>query len=286
MQTFNSIVIAGGAAKIISVIGVIKYLEEHSLSKYIRTFIGTSAGSILCFMMALGYNWTEMISIINETLDNEEIVNIKLDEFLNVLNTYGFSSGEQLLTFLRHVLQKKTGLDDITFIDFAKLTGKNLVVCVSNITKEVPEFFSVDNMAELSILTAIRISCSLPIIFTPITINGDVYQDGGLYANFPITYLKDKLHDILGVNIISKNLTKQDNFLDYIKFVMYSIIDKYNREQSINDRCKNVITIEFQDELPWISFAEMKVIVSNIPDLIQTGYDAIEKQLTCSSSQT
>lgn len=283
MKTFNSIVIAGGAAKIIAVIGVIKYLDEHNLAKHVRTLVGTSAGSIICFMMALGYTWTDMIEIITETLEDETVVNIKLDEFLNILNTYGFSSGEQLISFLKNVLVRKTGKHDISFMDFAKLTGKNLVICVSNITKEVPEYFSVDNMAELSVLTAIRISCSLPIIFTPITINGDVYQDGGLYANFPITYLKDKLQDVLGINIISKNLKKQDNFLDYIKFVMYSIVDKYNREQSINDPCKNVVTIEFQDELPWISFAEMKVIVTNIEDLIKTGYEAIQTQLTYSS---
>ena len=77
-----------------------------------------------------------------------------------------------------------------------------LVVCVANLSKEKSEYFNIDTMPNLSVATAIKFSCSVPVVYAPLTINDDVYMDGGLYNNFPIDYFKDtKLKDILGINI-------------------------------------------------------------------------------------
>ena len=43
----KNLVISGGGIKIISALGVIKYLEENNNLKSINKFYGTSAGSIL-----------------------------------------------------------------------------------------------------------------------------------------------------------------------------------------------------------------------------------------------
>ena len=60
MKPFSAIVLSGGIFKATSMIGVIKYLEEHKLVTPIKTLVGTSAGSVICFLLSLNYSWSEM----------------------------------------------------------------------------------------------------------------------------------------------------------------------------------------------------------------------------------
>jgi predicted acylesterase/phospholipase RssA len=169
---------------------------------------------------------------------------------------------------------------DITFIELAKITGKNLVVCVSNLTKERSEFFSVDTMPQLSIVTAIRVSCCIPILFTPISINDDVFMDGGLYDNFPIDYFKNStLKDILGINVIYKNYQRTDTFFNYMMFILSSLLDKVNTK-SMNDTSKNIVTLDFEED-DWFSITELcvKFPKERWSTYVQYGYNRIKQQL-------
>ena len=40
----------------------------------------------------------------------------------------------------------------------------------------------------MSVITAVRISCSIPVFFTPVKYNDCYYVDGGVTNNFPINY--------------------------------------------------------------------------------------------------
>lgn len=257
---FTSIVIAGGALKVISIIGCIKYLEEYDKISYIRNYVGTSAGSIMCLFMILGYNYTEIIDFFVHNLSDKNVNTFNPDECLELFNQYGLNSGTNIELLIKKILKKKHNDENITFLDLAKKTGKNLVVCVSNLSKEVPEYFNVDTMPNLPIATAIKVSCSIPILLTPISINDNIYVDGGLYNNFPIDYFKNNmLKDILGINIKLKSYQKTDTFLNYIMFMLNSLIIKANNlHTTINDNDKNIITLEFDDDV-WFSFTELSI---------------------------
>jgi hypothetical protein len=69
------------------------------------------------------------------------------NECLELFNQYGLNSGTNIELFVKRIIKKKYNDENITFVDLAKKTGKNLVVCVSNLTKEVPEYFNVDTMS-------------------------------------------------------------------------------------------------------------------------------------------
>ena len=261
---FSSIVVAGGALKVISVIGCIKYLEEKDLVVNIKNFVGTSAGSIMCLFMVLGFSYMEIIDFFVHNLFDEDIGRFDPDECFNLLSQYGISSGKNIELFVKRMLAKKlTGpnIENITFLELAKQTGKNLVVCVSNLTKEQPEYFNVDTMPNLSVATAIRVSCSIPLLFIPISINNDIYIDGGLFNNFPIGYFKNNtLKDILGINVSCRNYRKADTFLEYMNFIINSLIDKANvmGSSSLNDSERNIVTLEFEED-EWFSFTEMSI---------------------------
>lgn len=283
-KVFTSIVISGGAMKVLAATGCIKYLQENSLMQYVRNFVGTSAGAVLCLMLVLGYKYNEIIPFLQENLNDPEINTLDVSQFLNVLDDFGMNAGDNFVNLFRRILHKRTRMEDINFIDLAKMTGKNLVISGSNLTDEKEEFFCVDLTPEMSVITAMRITCSIPIIFNPVHYNDKIYLDGAFYNNFPINYFKDThLKDILGINISFSEYRKTDNILNYLLYMVFSLVNKVSKMnsniQNYENESDNVIMINL-DRIKWIFWDEMKI---GIPDdkvdhLIETGYSAMQQR--------
>lgn len=276
---FTSMVIAGGAMKVIAVIGIIKLLEEKDTLKNIKNLIGTSGGAIMCLLLALEYKSDDIKELLLKALKNEKLTNIDPDGIFSILETYGLIDGDSLEEYLDTLIYKKYKIKGMTFIDLAKMSGNNLVICVSNLTKEQHEYMCVDNTPNMSIAKAIRISCSIPILYSPVIINDNIYLDGGVYNNFPIDYFKDhKLRDILGINIVCKNYQSNESFFEYIYFIFNSIIKKFN-QKSINCSDKNIVTLEFQDANSWFNLSGLNINISDelFEEYILMGYNSCEK---------
>jgi predicted acylesterase/phospholipase RssA len=278
--TFNNMVLAGGALKSLSAIGCIKCLEEEGIMKNIRNFVGTSAGSIICLFAVLGYTSDEMISFIKMHIVKDYISNFNIEEIFDVLDTFGLNSGVILERFVSEMLMHKIKIGDATFLELSKLTGKNLIVCVANITKEHEEFWYVDTTPSMSIIKAIRTSCSLPVLFTPVIHKGDLYIDGGIFNNFPINFFKNNtLKDIIGVNVIGSSSKNTKNFIEYLSLIYHTVTKRLSREYS-NDLKNNVITLEFIDD-SWISLEHFKIDLQDdkLTNYITRGYDKMKETL-------
>lgn len=280
--SFSNIVIAGGAVKTLSSIGCIQYLEDVDILKHIKNFLGTSAGSILCLFTVLGYSAKEIIAFVYEQFQKDEIVQLDIEEALLMFERYGISSGSNLTKFVSDMIKAKLNKTDITFLELAKATGKNLIVCVANITDEQEEFWSVDSTPHMSVAFAIRTSCSLPFIFTPMKYKDKYYVDGGLYNNFPINYFyTDILKDVIGINVISKSSMKREmsNFFDYVNIIFTTAI-KHLAKPYKDDLKNNVVTLELHDE-PWISFTDMRLALPKccLDANVLLGYEQIKKRM-------
>ena len=282
---FSSIVIAGGANKVLAVIGVIQFLEENDMLKYVVNLVGTSAGAIMCTFIALKYTTAEIIEFFRINMcEDDEISRLSSADVLNVLSSYGLFSGDNLNTFIKRIIVKKLGAqhENINFIDFAKITGKNLVVCVSNLTKEKAEYWSVDTTPNQQVALALRASCSIPILFSPVVIDEEYYIDGALYDNFPVNYFRQvKLsRDILAVNIKSKGYQACDNFLNYVKFLVASVHSKLTAQVIEDDIHLNTINLEFDDET-WFHLFDTSITIpiAKIKDYSIIGYYAIKEKM-------
>lgn len=262
--------------KAMACIGVARFLEERSLMKPVRNFVGTSAGSIICLLMALGYSSTEIRKALVETLADDTLTGFDVEKIFDIMTTYGMNDGSGLARGLERLVYKRYHVKDITFIDLAKASGKNLVVCVSNLTKESPEYLSVDTAPGLSVIKAVVASCSIPILFQPVEIGGCMYLDGALYNNFPIDYFSDnKLRDILGINIVFKNYQKHDTFGKYLRFLFNSVVERFNKKL-LSNQDRNIVTLEFEEEEGWFSFEDAKIRLSEekLEEYISIGYNA------------
>lgn len=279
---FHNLVISGGSTKTIAVIGSLMYMQKNHMIDNVVNIVGTSAGSILGFLLVLGYSATEIADIMKNEFIGGSFHHLDYDELLGftVLESFGLDSGARITSFLATQTKKKLGTKDVTFLELAKASGKNLVVCAANLSKQRSEYLSVDTFPNLSVITAIRMSVSIPVIFTPVRFNGDLYVDGALYESLPIGYMnnfKDTLKDTLAINtrgIVHHNM---EHIGGYLNCILDSLVAKANCPKEISTKvCMFDIEFEGVDMLS-IDIATMsfEIDTKKIEESIKRGYDAI-----------
>ena len=209
-----NIVMSGGSLKGVSFIGCVRRLEEMNALHGAKNLVGTSFGSLVLFMMALGCSSDDMMANLLSCIGQPSAA-AELDPqqqqqqqqrrshakpppalrvLLKCLECGGIDDGGVLLECIKRPLIAKLERSDITFIEFAKQTGKNLVVTGSNLSKKRPEFFSVDTTPDMSVVLALRISASIPFVFDPVVHDGSIYVDGALFNNFPIDWVASSMN--------------------------------------------------------------------------------------------
>jgi NTE family protein len=226
---YDTLCLSGGGTSGISTLGSLKILENYNFYNYkkINNFYGTSVGSIICFFLIIKYSIDDIINFIDKfNFDN-------LDQKANAeifLKNYGLNTGSRLVTIIQTFLYEKFKLKDITFFELYKKTNKNFGVVGTNITKNREELFSYKNTPNMSVIKAIRISISIPFVFTIVEHNNFKYTDGGLVNNFPINYCNSKT--TIGINLVSSKDNNCNTFLYFligIKNVIYKLLSTYNK---------------------------------------------------------
>lgn len=243
------LVLSGGGAKGISHIGILEAIDSAGLK--IDFVTGTSMGSIIGALYAVGYSGEEIEKISNR-LDWDKILSnrpnypdISIDE----KDEYGKYSVE--LGLKNYKPQIATGLIESEEL---WLTLNELFLPVYNI-KDFSKFnipykciaTDLSNgkpvvLSKGEIVTAVRASMAIPSVFTAIDYQGTKLVDGGIIRNFPVTDAKTMGADIIiGVNLFTglPDVTKLNNVLD----VFYQITQYRDAEDLIKEKklCNLVI---------------------------------------------
>ncbi len=159
-----SLVLGGGGARGLTHIGAIEAIEEAGYE--IKSISGTSIGAIIGGLHAAG-----KLDLYKEwvlSLDRFDLVRL-LD--ISLL-TNGIIQGEKVFNKLETFV-KDQQIEDLP-IPFSAVA--------TDITVGKEYWFQ-----KGSLLTAMRASMAIPNIFTPVTVNGRVYVDGGVTNPVPVT---------------------------------------------------------------------------------------------------
>ena len=197
------LVLSGGGAKGAVHIGVLKYIEEAGIP--IDYIAGTSMGSIVGGMYALGYSSDEILNIISEVdwdrLISDQVERQKISyerksenrtqvitvpfslgtdkeelqsrSFKNSLPT-GIVSGDNLINLFNSL---SVGYSDP--VDFNDLPTPFLCIATNVINGEA------DVLNKGIFSKSLRASMAIPVLFDPVKIDDTLYADGGLVNNFP-----------------------------------------------------------------------------------------------------
>lgn len=214
----HNLALSGGGAHVMAFVGSLRVMEERGLLKEVTEVVGASAGSLLALMLVLGFDVEEIRAFIRKSFTNENGLRISLKDTWKITQTFGIDDGESVFELVHAILEHKKVDRDITFIDLAKLTGKNLVIAVGNVNKERVEFMSVDSVPTMAISKAIRACTSVPVLYQPVIHNDEYYVDSLFFNNFPIDFFKEwnVKHHTIGLNIVVRK-EKIGSLWDYFR---------------------------------------------------------------------
>lgn len=174
-MTRIGLALSGGGARGISHLGVIQALEEFGVQ--VSVVSGTSAGSIVASLYSYGYRPRQILDIIQ-----------KVSVFKSVKPAWTWI-GLLSLDGLKEVL--KANMPENSF-NALKLPT---TIAATDLKKGKVEYF---NTGEL--ITPITASCCVPAIFAPVTLNGNLYVDGGVLDNLPVRPIRSECDFVIGVH--------------------------------------------------------------------------------------
>lgn len=240
----DTICIGTGGIKGISYVAALNYLEKQKYINFenINLYTSVSVGSIISVLLIIGYKINEIYDLMQDTDYNEIKPDLNLDL---IINKYGFDDGEKLMTFLKNILLKKINNSDITFLELYKLSNKELCIVTTNFSKNTEKIFNYKDTPNVSILLALRMSISVPLVYTPCIYENDYYVDGGLTNN---VYIPDNCNPentlilIVDKYIPPETLALTDIIVGSICIMIDKLIkkdiEKYN---CLKINCANII---------------------------------------------
>ena len=242
------LVLSGGGAKGAAHIGVLKYIEEMGIP--IDYIAGTSMGSIVGGLYALGYSTDEILELL-AGLDWERLISNNVDR-----KKISFSEKKeketQVITIPFAVKPNEGDVQSKTFrnsLPQGIVSGDNLINLFNSLAvgysdpiafDEFPIPFiciatnllngNADVLKEGLFTKSLRASMAIPILFDPININGTPYVDGGLVSNFPAEQCRAMGADyIIGVSMspgLEDNPQNLSSILSQVKQLKEIITDK------------------------------------------------------------
>lgn len=273
--------LAGGGIKAAAHIGALKAFEEENIK--FDCVSGASSGSIVATMCALGYNSNQMWKMFRKYFKKikyaewKQIIKMIVGLiFSNGIVIDGLNTGKILEKIINEICLK-SGIYNINQIKMPLLISmvdlqRGTVYIASSKEVRASLLDDVKYMNNIPIGTAVRASCSFPVVFSPCTYKGIQLIDGGTRENLPWKELKnigaDKIYGVVFDTIIKENDCCQ-NIIDVASRAM----DLQGRELALYEKTgiENLITIK-TEKVPLLN-------TSKIETLYRKGYEETRKQL-------
>lgn len=207
---------SGGGMSGILNLGIIRYLQMEGYDKSILSIAGTSMGACFGCVLALGIPAGTMEADLKQLFAQPKSVFFEASSLMRILQDFGADYPTLTTRLLEKYFVKLWGRTDVTFLDFTKTTGKDLVVCASCLETSRAEYFSVNNTPDVEVLTAIQASMAVPFLFKPVKIGDFHYVDGGVTDNHPVDCFGEKAHDTMLAVKINLSKTVEGNPMESI----------------------------------------------------------------------
>ncbi|MFH1005867.1 MAG: patatin-like phospholipase family protein, partial [Bacteroidota bacterium] len=265
------LVLSGGGASGLSHIGVIKALEENNIP--IDYITGTSIGAYVGAMYAAGYSPKQIEKIVLSDEFNNWVYGTIDQKY-----TYYFTKKNDNASWISIKLSLDsaietnlpTNLINPVPIDFvlmksmapaiaaAKNNFDSLFVPFRCLAADIEEkktvLFRNGDLSE-----AVRASLSYPFYLKPISVNGKLLFDGGIYNNFPSDIMYEEFYPdiIIGSNVSGNAPSPNED--DLLSQLTTMLVNKTNFQII----CQNGIIIEPKTNVGTFDFENPKAIIDS-----------------------
>jgi NTE family protein len=257
------ITLSGGGAKGIAHIGVLRALLENNVRPTIVS--GTSAGSIIGVLYASGMTPDDMEKFVADS------------SFIKIFRVVGMpGAGFVRLDYLKERLSEFIKKDD-----FGALKHE-LYICATNLNYGRPEHFN-----EGTLFDKVMASCSVPWLFKPVEIDGNLYADGGITNNMPAQIIRSKCRVLIGSNVKPKVVVQSNKDLDSFMGITQrcadlslwtnskpnvKALDVYIAPEKIHEF--SFFNVRKTHELAMVGYEETMLLMPKIKELIEAKVES------------
>lgn len=280
--------LSGGGIKAAAHIGALKAFEEEKIK--FDCVSGASSGSIIATMYALGYSSDEMWKLFKKYYKKIKYVEWKqvIKMILGLIFTRrlvidGLNSGKVIEKIINEIC-KKSYVENINEIKMPLMISmvdlqKGTVYIASSQEKRKVLQDNTKYISDIPIATAVRASCSFPVVFSPCKFDGLQLIDGGTRENLPWKGLKeygaDEVYGIAFDTILEKNQCCKN------------MIEVAARAMELQGRELANYEKEGIDHLITICLKKVALLDSNQIDVLyKMGYEETKKKLNLLKKST
>ncbi len=246
MKFKTGLVLSGGGTRGFAHIGALQALEEAGIQ--VDVISGTSVGSIVGALYADGHSPTQMLELFRQ---NKVIQLTRLSLFSN-----GILSLSGLKKKLNKYIRART---------FEELK-RPLFVTITNIHRGEVEYVHEGPLADMIVASA-----TIPILFSPVRINQELYIDGAVIDNFPVKPIRQLCEKIIGINIMPHSRIQK---IRGIRDVAMRTFQLYVYAMNRNSSAECDLLIEPMDIAGFGYLGSKRGM-----EMYRLGYDAAKKQL-------
>lgn len=280
--------LSGGGIKAAAHIGALKAFEEEKIK--FDCVSGASSGSIIATMYALGYSSDEMWKLFKKYYKKikyaewKQVIKMILGLiFTRRLVIDGLNSGKVIEKIINEIC-KKSHVENINEIKMPLMISmvdlqKGTVYIASSQEKRKVLQDNTKYISDIPIATAVRASCSFPVVFSPCKFDGLQLIDGGTRENLPWKGLKeygaDEVYGIAFDTILEKNQCCKN------------MIEVAARAMELQGRELANYEKEGIDHLITICLKKVALLDSSQIDILyKMGYEETKKQLNLLKKST
>ena len=244
---YRRIYLCGGGVNSISHVGCLEELESRSLLKFVKEWMGISAGAFTAMGIVAGYTIAEMKDF-NLRFDYSAVSDP--DEASGWILNMGYDTGNRLKRLIKSVLHQKGFEDTVTFKGLQEKTNRVLRVFATNLNTGQLMTFDPVKTPEYLVLNAVVASMLLPGYFQPFEcpVSGHLLCDGAVITNYPYDYIdRPSDSDILYISIIKFiEFKPQIELMDILKRPLELILN-YREKKSIQLYVNNTIITKLKN---------------------------------------
>lgn len=243
-MNIKHLVISGGGPTMIQTLGVLHYLSSNNILNLnnIKTIHGTSAGAIVGTLICLKYDWESINDYIIKRPWND-VFKIKIDIICDAYKKKGLFDIKTIEKCFKPLFDAKDIPMNITLKEFYDYSNIDLHMYSFDINEFKLQDISHSTYPELPLLQGLQMTCSLPLLVSPVCLDNKCFIDGGIICNYPIKQCLehiDNQDEILGIkneyeteNRVNSNITADSTIIDYILTFLFKSIQSLSKKEEI-----------------------------------------------------
>ena len=237
---------SGGGARAAAHCGALQALHEFGIRPDVVS--GTSAGALVATLFSSGFTPRQMIGLFQGLNFFKDIVTPSVPKG-------GLFDSRPLVELIRK---------NLPYTRLEALPVPTYVVA-SDLEHGIPKVFSKGEIAPRVVA-----SCSIPVIFRPMNINGIHYIDGGAFQNLPVGAIREKCETIIALSLINLEEEKyKDNLASVaLRSFQMMMVSNYAYDVELADM---VIKLD--------TYGCTAYDISRIEEIFFRGYESTVKAL-------